>query len=150
MLTNANNRFMNKSTFWGVGPEVGVDYTYLFQIKDCYGCFGMNLSLRGLLLATTTDVKLSYKSLRTGPTSVKLKNDSLLRVNPACDAQIGLTYSCTCCEKEAFVELGWEFLWYSKCVDKITSYDVAYAGNTLDILDDLCLQGPFLRVNIKF
>lgn len=145
-----NNRLKNKSRFWGIGPEIGIDYSYLFQIKNCTGCFGLNLNLRGILLGSTTDVKMHYKTERTGSLGVRLKNDSLLRVNPACDAQIGIVYSYTSCEREAFVEFGWEFVWYSKAVDKITSYDVAYAGNTLDILDDLCLQGPFLRVNIKF
>ena len=145
-----NNRLHEKSIFWGIGPEIGVDYSYLFQICNREGYFALNINARAALLGTCNDVDFHYRTERTGPRGVNLKNDKLWRITPMCDAQIGLSYTCSFYDAQAAIEFGYEFVWYSKAVDKITGYDVALAGNSLDVLDDFTLQGPFLRMVIQF
>lgn len=144
-----NNYLFQKSSFWGVGPEIGLDYT--LDIPCTRGCVGVNINLRGALLATANNASILYTSERTGPVGVNLRNGStIVRMNPAINAQIGFGYDYSCSDFQAFFEIGYEFMWYSKAVNKIQSYDIGFAGDTWDYLEDLSLQGPFARININF
>lgn len=140
-----------ESKFWGIGPEIGVDYLYTLPLDSCCGTFSFNTTVRGILLATCNHAEIHYITNRTGPVGVNLKNkDSILRVNPALNAQIGLSHSYSFLNFDTFIEIGYEWIWYQKSVNKITSYDVAFAGDTWDAFEDLSLQGPFVRLNICF
>ena len=150
-LHTVSNRFRIKSTFWGIGPEVGIDYNYLLPCFRACGDIGLNANFRGMLLASENNSKLQDITTRTGPVGVNVKNKhAILRINPAFHAQLGLNYAYAgdCCN--TFFEIGYEFNWYSKSINKITSYDVAFAGDTIDAFEDLCLQGPFIRLNVSF
>lgn len=144
-----NNQFRQKSSFWGIGPQIGVEYNYpIADVND--GCLTLNARTRGALLCSGTHTDLHYDSQRTGSVGVNVKNDKLWRVNPSANAQLGISYAVCCFGILTTLELGYEFLWCSQCINKITSYDVAYAGDTLDVLNDLSLQGPFLSLNATF
>lgn len=144
-----NNRFRQKSSFWGIGPQIGVEYHYPLMDENL-GCITLNARTRGALLCSSTCTELHYNSERTGNVGVNLRNDRLWRVNPSANAQLGISYDICCCGMQTTLELGYEFFWCSKCVNKITSYDVAFAGDTLDLFNDLSLQGPFLSLNAIF
>ncbi len=146
-----HNDFRQRSQFWGIGPEIGVDYNYLLPCFRACGDIGLNAHIRGMLLASQVDAKVQDITNRTGPVGVNVKNKhAILRLNPACHAQLGVNYAyCGDCYN-AFFEVGYEFNWYSKCINKITSYDIGFAGDTWDAYEDLCLQGPFIRFNITF
>lgn len=150
-VLTSHNDFRLKSSFWGIGPEVGVDYNYLLPCFRACGDFGVNANFRGMLLASLNDAKVSDVTNRTGPVGVNVKNKhAILRLNPAFHAQLGVNYAyCGDCFN-TFFEVGYEFNWYSKCINKITSYDIGFAGDTFDAYEDLCLQGPFIRFNITF
>jgi hypothetical protein len=146
-----DNHFRQKSSFWGIGPQIGIDYNYLLNFDSCPGQLALNASARGMLLCSNTHANLHYTTQRTGSAvGVNLKNDKQWKVNPAAEAQLGLSYLLPICGIEAIFEIGYEFMWYSNCVDKITSYDVAFAGDTLDVFDNLSLHGPFASVNVAF
>jgi hypothetical protein len=140
-----------KSTFWGIGPEVGVDYNYVIPCFCKYGIFALNANVRGILLASVNKAEIHDITNRTGPVGVNLKNNnSILRLNPACNAQLAFNFSCSLCNFNTFFEFGYEFVWYGKCINKITSYDIGFAGDTFDAWEDLSMQGPFVRLNIEF
>lgn len=140
-----------KSSFWGIGPEVGIDYNYVLPNCRACGVFALNVNVRGILLTSSNLADVRDRTNRTGSVGVKVKNNShIVRLNPACNAQLGFNYSCSACDFDTFFEIGYEFAWYSKCINKITSYDVAFAGDTLDAFEDLSLQGPFIRLNIQY
>lgn len=145
-----NNLLIQNSTFWGIGPQIGVNYHHLLQFNWCPGDFTINTRARGALLCSCTEANLHYFSVRTGPVGVNLSNDDLWGVNPTANAQMGISYNFCCFGMTSTIEVGYEFLWCSQCVDKITGYDVAFAGDTLDGLDNLCMQGPFASISVVF
>jgi hypothetical protein len=145
-----NNRLHESSRFWGIGPEIGIDYNYFFELYKCFGHFAFNARARGALLCSCIRTNFHYRSERTGSVGVNLHNDRLWRVNPTIDAQLGLSYHACCCGMQTFLEVGYDFIWCNKCIDKITGYDVAFAGDTFDILETLSLQGPFVALGIAF
>ncbi len=151
VISDLINYYRTESSFWGIGPELGVNYNYLLPCFRAAGDFGLNINMRGVLLASSNDASIRAVSPRTGPNGVNVKNKhAIMRLNPACLAQLGFnyTYSGDCCT--TFFEIGYEFNWYSKCINKITSYDIGFAGDTFDAFEDLCLQGPFVRFNILY
>lgn len=151
VLTAVTNRMIRDSHFWGIGPEIGLDYHYNLPQSHCIpGSFALNANARGSLLCGCTKSHLHYTTVRTGPVGVNIRNEHLWRVTPAANAQLGFSYSFGGQRCVATVELGYEFMWYSKCVDKITGVDVAFAGDTIDIFHSLNMHGPFLSLNIAY
>lgn len=152
MTVAVANRFKRNSHFWGLGPQFGLDYRYFLPYCPC--CEKNLLSIRAnarvALLASYTWADLHYFSSQTGPQGVNLDNQPLWRINPCADVKVGLS-----CE-HAFrcwnmtFEIGYEFIWYSNAIDSITGYDVAYAGDSLDLFSNFNLQGPYFAVGVVF
>lgn len=149
--TEINNRLSSNSRFWGIGPEIGFDYRYSLNPLHCFlDGFVLKANARASLLCSNTQADFQYKSGRTGPVGVDIHNQSVWRVNPAADARLGVSYTyCGNCYTLG-IELGYEFLWYSKSINTITGYDVAYAGDTIDVYNSLSLQGPYFALNLGF
>lgn len=147
-----SNSLHRNSQFWGVGPEFGIDYHFMF-----YPClfqrpqtFSFVANARASLLASHTNAHFHYSTLRTGGIGVNLSNKPLWRVTPSVDARLGLSYNFCCPCFSLYFEAGYEFIWYSKCVDSITGYDVAFAGDSIDVFSDLSLQGPYIAICMDF
>lgn len=150
-VKQSHTLFNQESKFWGLGPEVGIDYNYIIPCLGRCGQIAFNLNARASLLASCTRADLHYITNRTGPVGVNLKNkDPIFRLNPAYNVQIGFNYSYSFCNFDTIFEIGYELMWYNKSINKITGYDVAFAGDTWDAFEDLSLQGPFARINIAF
>lgn len=146
------NRIHRVSRFWGIGPEFGLDYSYqLPSFCRCpSGAFSLDANGRMGLLCSHTEATFSDLTNRTTPTSTALNDQPFWRVNPFADVKLALNYDCCiCCVKTQF-SLGYEFVWYSNAVDFILSYDVAYAGDTVDYYSDFSLQGPFASIGCSF
>lgn len=140
------------SRYWGIGPEFGVDFSYIFPpFCQCpAGLFSIEATARGGLLCTNTIADITDFTSRTAPAESHLSNKPIWRVNPFVDTRIGLNYDCClCCLKTQF-SLGYEFIWYSKAVDQVISYDVAFAGDTVDFYNDFSLHGPYFSVACAF
>lgn len=147
-----SNHLHRHSTFWGIGPQFGVDYHYVFPNVGCLcsDMLAININGRAALLCSNTDSSLHYNSLRTSETGVNLRSRHLWRVTPTANARAGLSYHFDFFCSQAAIEVGYEMIWYSKCFNSITGVDVAYAGDTIDLFSSLSLQGPFLALTLAF
>lgn len=147
-----NNLLRRNSIFWGIGPEIGVDYRYVFSNCFCFfpGHFALFGNARGAILASHTEASLHYFTERTGPVGVNLDNEPVWRVSPTVDAKLGLSYDFTCFCLNGTFEFGYEWLFYSDSVDLITGYDVAFPGDIIDLYSNLNLQGPFVALRFDF
>lgn len=145
-----DNSLNSHSNFWGIGPQLGIDYTYDI-ICPCYGQFSINANARGSVLCSKTNATFHYSSLHPAGTEViGLHNDDLWRVTPAFDWRIGGVYRFALFCMDATIECGYEWIWYSDSVDAITGYDVAFPGDSFDLYSNFSLHGPFLKLGIDF
>lgn len=146
--TPLSNNLNRNSHFYGLGPQLGLDYQFLLPESCCLpGIWALNAKARGSLLCGNTRSDLSYVTLRTGPGGVAVKNGDLWRVIPAASTELSFTYTLRC---NCFIELGYEFMWYSRCVNKITGIETAFAGDTIDVFNNFSLHGPYLRISSAF
>lgn len=146
-----NNHVRRDSRFWGVGPQLGLDYHYVFPIVPCLpGVFSFIANGRASLLGGNTEANFHYTTTRTGSIGVNIKNDNLWRVTPGLDAKVGISYNFCCGDVEATIEFGYELMWYSSCIDAITGVDVAYAGDSIDVLSSVNMQGPYAAISVAF
>lgn len=149
-LVPVNNLLNSRSRFWGIGPQLGLEYTYHLP-QTCWGVFSLTANMRAALLCSKTNASFHYSTLRTaGTEGVNLKNDHVWRVNPAFDARIGGSYDFCFCGYEGKLELGYEWVWYHNSINSITGYDVAFPGDSLDVYSNLSLHGPYLKVGVDF
>jgi hypothetical protein len=146
------NKLIRKSHFWGIGPQIGLDYKYL--VTDFCSCDRGTLSFEGSarasLLCSTNHSDLHYSTQRTGTRGVKLDNKSLFRVTPSVDAKLGLIYNYVYCSYELNLEFGYEMIWYSDAVNTVYGTDVAFAGDSIDIFSSMNLQGPYVSLGVSF
>lgn len=147
-----DNLLRIESNFWGIGPELGLDYHY---VLPCSRCREEQLSIffnaKALLLCSSSKATLAYNTQRTLNTEgIYLKNDHLWKVTPGFDARLGGSYEFTCFCMNSFLEIGYEWAWYNNCVDYITGYDVAFAGDSIDTFSNLSLHGPFIRLTVEY
>ncbi|CDR35172.1 Lpg1974 family pore-forming outer membrane protein [Criblamydia sequanensis] len=147
-----DNLLLVESNFWGIGPELGFNYQY---VLPCSRSLEKHLSLffnaRASLLCSSSTAELSYNTQRTLNTEgIHVKNDHLWRVTPAFDARLGGSYEFSCFCMPSLLEIGYEWAWYNNCIDYITGYDVAFAGDSLDTFSNLSLHGPFIRLTVEY
>lgn len=147
-----DNVLRSHSNFWGIGPQLGLDYTYDVTWPEwCIGNLSLKANARAALLCSNSNASFHYRTLRTlGTSGVNLKNGDLWRVSPAVDAKLGGSYHFCLCGLDSDIELGYEWIWYHNSVDSITGLDVAFAGNSTDVFSNLSLHGPFLKINVSF
>lgn len=140
------------SQFFGIGPQIGINYQYILPDLCCMsGTWAFNAKTRGSLLSGYNNADLRYITLRTGPVGVRVHNhDFCWRIIPAICADLSLSYDLRCSCFCATIELGYEFNWYCRTVDKITGLETAFAGDTIDDFNNFSLQGPYLSVNFGF
>lgn len=145
------NNLHRNSHFLGVGPQIGLDYQYnLCDPCSSFGAWALNARARGFLLCGNTKSKLTYVTLRTGPSGVGVKNANLWRVIPGASTDLGINYTFNCSCYTTNIEIGYEFAWYHNCVNKITGLDTAFAGDTIDVFNSFSFHGPYLRVSTSF
>ncbi len=147
-----DNSLESRSKLWGVGPLFGLDYDYNLTGPDCcYGEFLLNANFRGVVLCSNNSTDFHYHTLRTaGTAGVNLKNHHNWQVNPGFDARLGGSYKFCLMGIETAIELGYEWIWYNNGINSITGYDVAYAGNSLDLYSNFNIHGPYLRIGASF
>lgn len=145
------NDLQRNSRFYGIGPQFGINYEYLLpnpcQLK---GQWTLHAEARGALLCGFTKSDLRYVTLRTGPGGIGFFNGDVWRVVPSASSELGVKYVLDCASTSAMVELGYEFMWYSDCVNKITGLDVAFTGDVINVFNSFSLHGPYLRIGIAF
>lgn len=145
-LVNDLNRF---SQFWGIGPQFGLSYRYLLPC-GCPGTFALKAKTRAALLSGYSKSDLRYVTLRTGPVGVAVHNGHPWRIIPTVSADLGISYNLNCNCFKTTLELGYEFTWYSNCINKVTGLETAFAGDSIDYFNNFSLQGPYLSLNFLF
>lgn len=148
-----DNHLKRTSHFWGIGPELGLEYDY--KLNSCFcsclpGTFSLVASGRASLLYSNINGRFDYSSTKTVGAPVYLKNKNQIRVIPQVDARVGLDYSFCFCSLDSHLELGYELILYSNAIDNIVGFDVAYAGHTTDQYSNFSLQGPYLVFSAAF
>lgn len=139
--TLSNNLHRN-SSFSGIGPQIGLGYHHLFSRS-----WTLHAKAKGSLLCGYAKSNLNYVTLRTGPGGVGIQNEGTWRVIPAASTELCINYILDYKCFNLILEFGYELMWYSDCVNKITGLDVAFPGDTIDIYNSFSLQGPCFSVS---
>lgn len=149
---NLSNTLKCHSRFWGIGPELGVDYRYnLSDATSRFGTIALKGNARAAVLCGKSHTDLHYNTSRTvGTAGVNLRNDNKWQVVPTVDARLGAIYQPCACSVNTWIEFGYEWIWLQNGVNTINNYDVAYAGETNDLFNTFGLHGPYLRINVAF
>lgn len=149
---DVKNSLKTRSRFWGVGPVLGLGYLYQLTNDDCcWGVFGLRGNVRGALLCGRSHSNFHFYSSRTaGSAGVNLKNNPTWKVVPTIDARLGGTYQRCFCGFNTFIELGYEWIWVHNGINNITGYDVAFAGDSIDLYNNFGIHGPYFRINFAF
>lgn len=145
------NDLRRTSKFCGVGPQLGIEYQFL-ATNPCFfdGSLSVSGNAKGSILCGNTKNDLSFITLRTGPVGVGVRNGNSWRIIPAASAGLGIKYNVDREFSSLSIDVGYEFIWYGNCVVKTTGLDVAFAGDTIDVLNSLSLHGPYLRLAYAF
>jgi Legionella pneumophila major outer membrane protein precursor len=145
------NDLRRSSKFCGVGPQVGIEYQFLpLDFCFCDGILAFSGNARGAILCGHTKSDLSFITLRTGPVGVGVRNGGFWRIIPAASAGLGINYTMEREFSSISIDAGYEFIWYGNCVAKPTGLDVAFSGDTIDVINSLSLHGPYLRLAYAF
>lgn len=149
--TQLSNDLHRDSRFYGIGPQIGLDYHYLLSNPhEESETWSINAKARGYLLCGNIKSDLKYVTLRTGPGGVGIHNESTWRMIPSAAFECCICYMLECNCFSITVNFGYELMWYSKCVNKITGLDTAFAGDTIDVFNNFTLQGPCLGLTGSF
>ncbi len=153
------------SSFLGMGPELGVDFSY--------GIYkGLRLTGKGTAALLVGNLKnhTSYKSISPllAELGIASPNTQFTHVNdrmavvPAFEGKVGLAYAFMLCDYLVDVDVGYQVLYY---INAIQSVNIAsevdtpssipdgvgvFAGSFQRNLSDFALAGPYLKVNVSF
>lgn len=144
VLPLSNNLHRN-SQFWGIGPQIGLDYQLSLTCR-----WSLKAKATGALLCGNTKSDLRYITLRTGPGGVGVRNGDLWRITSAANADLGMNYALNCKCFNLTVQFGYEFILYHSCVNKITGVDVFFTGDMIDVFNTFSLHGPYLKMTTNF
>lgn len=148
---------VEKSSFWGVGPELGVH----LQRPLWYGislCGSLGSAL--LIGKPTSSVHIDSTVTGTPGFGVNATNRSLWHVVPTVDIQLNLCYNfCFPCELfERYLEwglrgslqVGYEILSYFDGLSSMQFTDTSSLGTSLDLYRDATLHGPIVSLSLSF
>lgn len=143
------------SHFWGIGPEIAIDASYMFC--NWQGCWASSsdLSLEtlvsGSLLVSQTSSGYNYEGIGPGVTTSNWhgNTEDKWMVVPAWHAQIGLNYAmCFACFRTS-LELGYEFTAYNNAIAQTTGSGRS-VGESRTIYYNFTSHGPYLALGVIF
>ncbi len=116
-----------RSQFWGVGPQIGVDFLYTLP---CCTSFAIAGNARTSLLVS----RLSFRSLTQ---TTKTSNDPQWQIVPAADMRLGLNWEPSWRCLNLILEAGYEFVWIHNCY-------------FINIPDSLGFHGPYASIGMCY
>lgn len=144
-------------TVWGIGPEVGLDFRYLFPSFLFFHCGQLSFvgNIQGILLAAKNKASVeTSNSVSPLPFfHFDFSNDPNWRVVPAVDIQLGFNYLHSFCCVLFSLEVGYEFINYHKPLDKVRILDAPQGGTTgisIDKYSDFGLHGPYIALGLTY
>ncbi len=133
-----------ESELWGIGPEIGYDFSYCL-----WG--GLTLTGRGNVTLLVSERKASYFDQDGVMIEASTSNDSYWSMIPTTDLRFGLSYArCFCDCLTVDLEVGYEIISYFNGLDRIYYVDNLNDGSSLDELMNFTLQGFYLHLGAKF
>jgi len=142
----------SKNSTWALGPQLGIDLSYPLSI--CHLPQGINFLAKtygGLLYGRTHTRFNESRFIFIPPTqNINVNNEEHYRFIPFGKIRLGLEY-CNpfCCRLPFNIEIGYEFLLYSRAVDWL-HFTGDFSGPSVDNYGDFSLQGPYARLTFIF
>lgn len=142
-----------RSERWGIGPQVGYEFTY-----DLCGC--LTLTGRGEAAFLISKRESSFLNLDDTSIEADVKNTDYWDLMPFTDIRFGLSYStpldlsCFSCMRGCGcmildIEIGYEIMTYYNGLDRVY-WAPDGQGRSIDNLMDLTLHGPYVHVGLSF
>lgn len=160
-LNGSNRELKNHSKLWGIGPEIGYDFSY--KLFNC-----LTLTGRGnasLLISkrddSFSDGDASSRNVVPVPVYYKTPNTNYWNVIPTTNVRFGLSYctpldfscfSCLSCLKciNMDIEVGYEVISYYKGLNRIFFVDDVNQGSSTNNLMDFTLHGPYVHLGFTY
>ncbi len=141
-----------QSRFWGVGPEVGLD----FQFRPaCFCGFSLVANARGSLLVSNS--KCKYEQLATSATPLIFNNlqHPQWRTTSAFDARLGVNWEVQWSCFGTSVEVGYEMINYRNAIYKHYPTPTLAGGtsttiHSFNLYGDASFHGPYLAIGAIF
>lgn len=131
----------NTSSYWGIGPQVGLEGSY-----HIWNRLNAVANVSSALLIGQNRTHLLGTALLE-PNSANLRNDAIWRVVPAFQVRGGLNYGLGCMWD---IEIGYEFLSYIRPLGNIVLEDVLVTALSIDYYTNVDFHGPYAAVSFKF
>lgn len=146
----------------GIGPELAIDFRYILPFCP-WTCADISFvaNAKGALLVTNNHAKLNSSiNVNVIPQpSLDFENESHWRIVPEMEYQLGFNYFCYNDFCTFSFEIGYEFLSYHNCLDKVRVFDavdlstpqiISNLGISIDDYSDFGLHGPYLAVRFAY
>lgn len=154
--TEAFDFIKNDAHFWGIGPEVGLNFQYAFL--NCLNCIPACLrsicfiaDVAGALLVSNSHVNWSSTLIENGsPTSSDVKDRNLTRIVPTFDIRLALNYQQWFRCFGLNVEAGYEFLTYLRPISTLRFDNPNFVGYSTNQFSDVGMHGPFVSISVLF
>lgn len=140
------NRLIDvQSKRWGVGPQVGYEFTY--ALTSCFSITG-----RGNVALLVSERESRFLSTLVGSTpALDVRNESYCDVIPVTNLRFGLNALLPrfWCGQFA-LDVGYEVLTYTNGLDRLFFTDSDEEGISYDELMDFTLHGPYIHLGFTF
>jgi len=135
-----------KSSFWGIGPLLGVELGYLVSKRFKFFILGAVSCLPGNIQTKTFYKDFSTQAIDTPEYSVIKIEDSKTLVSIFEQFQLGINQQWTFKKMKLEAAVGWEIqVWQRQMQINAFSTFISQSNN-----EDLSLYGPFLKIKINF
>lgn len=124
-----------RSTFWGVGPELTLNFQYPLPLSFC-GTFSIVADIRGALLQSKTKAftQLGTPDSSDGLIVFTIGNDPSHGVVPASNSKLGLSWNYQGSHITTDLELGYEWIYYQRALG----------------VNNISFHGPYVALGVAF
>jgi len=151
-VTGARRPITAHSQLWGIGPEVGYEFSYC--LTRCFALTG-----RGNVAFLISEREASFQD---DVISLAVCNSSYWTVIPTTDLRFGVhfardfdfecmpLFNCFCGCVNMDLEIGYEVISYFDGVERIFFVDGESHGTSTDELMNFTLHGPYIHLGFTF
>jgi len=136
---------IRKATYWGVGPQLGLDFNYCL----CGGLsFVGNVNWAILVGENSNDFFQQFPDPADATITNSIDNETICRIVPTTQIRVGFDYRFCCCWDWA-IGAGYEFISNPRTLDSIVFTEL----NNLQSVDNYSntdLHGPYVSLTATF
>jgi hypothetical protein len=140
----------DQAEFWGVGPELGLDFSYMLPCHFSIKGYGTGSLLVSKMESQSSANALDGSGLPLTLGIYNITSENIWRVVPAVDFRIGLNYGfslCSCCFD---IEVGYEALAYINALPEPRAVESLSAGLSADVYSNVTMYGPYIAASVTF